>query len=49
MSGLVVLDGVPAGEGGGNAMETVIKAILVKDRRETCTIGFLPRHITATQ
>ena len=46
-SGVVVLDRVPAGEAGGNFMETVVKAILVKDRMETCIIGFLPRHTMA--
>ena len=46
-SGVVALDGIPAGEGVGNIMETVIKAILVKDGMETCTIGFFPRHIMA--
>ena len=29
----------------GLAPETVIKAVLIKDGRESCVIGFLPRHI----
>ena len=26
-------------------MKTIIQAILVKDGTETCTVGFLPRHV----
>jgi len=43
--GVVVVDGVPGGEEGAMVIETIIKAIFVKDRMETCTIGFLPRHV----
>ena len=46
-SGVVVLDGALASEGDINVMETVIKAIFVKDGMATCTTGFLPRHIMA--
>jgi len=28
-------------------VETVVKAVLVRDGMETCTIGFLPRSIAA--
>ena len=41
----MVVDGVPGGEEGAMFVKTIIKAILVNDGIETCTIGFLPRHV----
>ena len=34
-----------AASGAGRALETVVKAILIKHGQESCTLGFIPRHI----
>ena len=34
-----------ASGGAGQAPETVVKAILIEHGQESCTVGFIPRHI----
>jgi hypothetical protein len=38
------LDGEPNQD--SEVIETVVKAVLIRDGMETCTVGFLPQHIT---
>ena len=48
---VIMVDSVRGAEGDvatapeGLAPETVLKVVLVKDRHESCVVGFLPRHI----
>ena len=34
---------------GDGTVETVVKAILIQDGTETCTVGFAPRHIAVVE
>jgi hypothetical protein len=43
---VMLVDDATGVEGGpGRAPETVVKAILIEHGQESCTVGFLPRHI----
>jgi len=42
---MLVDEEVGAAGGEGRAPETVVKAILIEHGQESCTVGFVPRHI----